>query len=319
MAEGEFWARQVVMRPELKNLDLRRRLKDWTRKPPNVSTISEVAGGPKQGTSARPQSSAYADKLRNELDRFGIRKGDLLFVHSSHASLAPLGLTPHQILAILQEQVGSTGTLAMPGSPILVKKNGKMMFDRARSPCKYGLVAEMFRRSPGVVRSPVPIANILAKGPLAEELTRDFFLFQSTKSVYGIGSPYADLGRLGAKVITLGLPASRALTLIHSAFDVLGPERVPIGGGFLSMGHVDMERDGKEIRVPNVLMQDSNGFAKYLVLEAFCAKAVREGVLQHFQGLPIRGSFADASQFLAWHLHVAERSGLPYWRFPKKR
>src|SRR5690606_15612909 len=54
------------------------------------------------------------DNIVQYLQSIGIKKGDILIVHSAYGALKPSGLSPNQIVDNLISIVGPTGTLAMP-------------------------------------------------------------------------------------------------------------------------------------------------------------------------------------------------------------
>ena len=100
------------------------------------------------------------DDLLAALRRLGITPGDVLMVHSSFDRFAGFSGKPTDVLRVLQDAVGPTGTLLMPtlpftGTAVEYVSRGEI-FDVRRTPSRVGLLTELFRRSPGVVRSVHP-------------------------------------------------------------------------------------------------------------------------------------------------------------------
>jgi len=268
------------------------------------------AGAP----SASPAPPLELASLREALIRLGVGPGDLLFVHSSWDGMANLAAGPTDVLAMLRELIGEEGTLAMPSNPILVEREGGRVYDVHRSPSKYGLLTEVFRRTRGVERSPIPLSTVCAIGPLAGHLTRDY-LRQEVNTAYGEGSPYLELGRQGGKVLVLGVAVVRTLTLMHCAFDVLGEEACPLPD-FFARDALTVEREGGTETV-QVRWQLAGNYDDYLATEAFTRLMMASGTCRPL-GLPgMKGGLVDARAFLDWHLPLARRYGLPYWGFPR--
>src|SRR5207244_1814925 len=95
--------------------------------------------------------------LKSALLELGVVPGDVLMVHSAFDRF--LGYQGGLVDAIrtLQEVVGERGTLMMPTIPFqgtaVEYALGDPVFDVQRTVSRMGLLTEVFRRSPGVVRS----------------------------------------------------------------------------------------------------------------------------------------------------------------------
>lgn len=123
--------------------------------------------------------------------------------------------TPGEISQALMDAVGSEGTLAMPSFPRRRKIDEYMaafpVFDVRRTPTQAGLVAEVFRRMPGTVRSLHPWASVAARGPLAQWIVADH---QRDVNPFAPSSPFARM--LEKDVLVLGLGVSlNTLSFIH--------------------------------------------------------------------------------------------------------
>jgi aminoglycoside 3-N-acetyltransferase len=174
--------------------------------------------------AAGPVYPLEISEIRAVLEGFGIRRGDILHVHtsvshlmrgSSHPPAQPVpGLRTYSkaLLQMLQDLVGETGTLTM-GTDFdrpagwLKRLMARVpvaddVFDPAKSLSNRGLVSEYFRKLPGARRSIHPYYNLTAWGPLADELVCDHHL--STPYVQDRHSPWFKLGERGAKVALLG-------------------------------------------------------------------------------------------------------------------
>jgi aminoglycoside N3'-acetyltransferase len=126
-------------------------------------------------------------------------------VHIAYNEFIGFTGRPSDVLASLRSAVSKTGTLLMPsmpfsGSAIDYVRSGQM-FNVRHTASQMGMVTELFRRSPGTMRSLHPTHPVLASGPGAEELLRDH---SSAGTPCGAGSPYSKLADVGAKIVLLG-------------------------------------------------------------------------------------------------------------------
>jgi aminoglycoside 3-N-acetyltransferase len=135
----------------------------------------------------------------------GLAAGDLVYVHSGMDGLN-LAFPFYRILFLIQEVIGSRGTVLFPTYP-----NHRMssyeyllqgkIFDVRRSPSYTGILTEFARRQRNAVRSLHPTKSVCALGPAAREITATHHL---SPYPYDICSPYFKLIERGGKIIGLG-------------------------------------------------------------------------------------------------------------------
>jgi aminoglycoside N3'-acetyltransferase len=118
----------------------------------------------------RAPAGASRAELVAQLRALGVREGDVLLVHTSFRAVRPVDGGPAGLIDALREAVGATGTLVMPSWG----DDDETPFDPATTPAApdLGVVAETFRRLPGVRRSAHNHA-FAALGPAAAEITAD--------------------------------------------------------------------------------------------------------------------------------------------------
>lgn len=110
------------------------------------------------------------DKFKAVLRDFGIRSGDSLFVHSGYDHISKVfALSPIEVNKALVESVGKDGNLFMPSFPFNHGKHWEYVqstrsFDVKRSPCRVGILCEIFRRQPDVARSLHPFLSVAGWG-----------------------------------------------------------------------------------------------------------------------------------------------------------
>ena len=173
-----------------------------------------------------PVSSKQAEEgLREILNQFDLSSVDTILVHSSAAQLARVGLKSPTVIRILEGLILPEGTLLMPSFPFgqsfyeFIETNP--VFKVNRTPSRMGLVTEVFRRSPGVLRSQHPTHPVCAKGKDAEWYVSEHHMDETP---FGPHSPFAKLADRGGVVIGLGLQPDFCLTNVHVVEDQLGDD-----------------------------------------------------------------------------------------------
>ena len=163
------------------------------------------------------------DDLRAALRHLGIAEGQVVMVHSSFDQFAGFSGKATEVIAVLEDAVGVTGTLLMPtlpftGTAVEYVSQGPM-FDERRTPSRVGLLTELFRRSPGVLRSTHPTHAVAAWGAGAAEMLANHHL---ARTPCGEGSPYARLLERDGRILFLGA-GIESMTFFHYVEEVLEP------------------------------------------------------------------------------------------------
>jgi aminoglycoside 3-N-acetyltransferase len=156
-----------------------------------------------------------ACELTEALILLGIKAGDLVLAHIAFNQFIGFTGRPSEVLDSLRTAVTPSGTLLMPsmpftGSALEYIHSGRML-DVRRTPSAMGLVTELFRRSPGTLRSLHPTHPVLGSGPHAREMLRDHPL---ARTPCGRHSPYAKLEEANGKIALLGAGIG-TLTFYH--------------------------------------------------------------------------------------------------------
>ena len=164
-----------------------------------------------------------AHRLLFTLRRLGVGEGDVVIVHSSFDRFEGFRGRPTDVIQCLQRAVGDSGTLMMPTLPFTdtavayVARSER--FDVRRTPSRSGLLTELFRRSPDVVRSVHPTHPVAAWGAKAHALMADHHL---AATPCGQGSPFARLLDEDGKILLLGVGVD-SRTFFHTVEEVLEP------------------------------------------------------------------------------------------------
>jgi aminoglycoside 3-N-acetyltransferase len=166
----------------------------------------------------------HADELLAELRAAGVAEGDTVFAQISIKDMLTFVGTAPQLLAMLRTLVGSDGTLLMPAYTLTSALGPDDVFDVDTAPTYTGIVNEIFRRTPGVVRSVHPRHSICGIGPRAQSLLRDHDVCCPAD---GANSPFDRLHSLDrAWLVTLGLPAAY-VSFLHWVEDI-EPRKFPM-------------------------------------------------------------------------------------------
>lgn len=174
-------------------------------------------------------------RLRADLQRLGVRPGDLLMLH---ASLRRTGLARTDfgeggadlLLDALEAAVGPDGTLMMvlgtdypmdwvydhPPEARAALLAGSPAFDYRHAGVlpEVGWLAEAFRRRPGTLTSDNPSGRFGARGRRAEALMAD----QPWHDYYGPGSPLAKLCDWGGRILRMGADPETVTALHHAEY-----------------------------------------------------------------------------------------------------
>src|ERR1035441_5505619 len=113
-------------------------------------------------------------------------------------------------------------------------------FDVRTTPSEMGLVAEVFRRTPKVLRSVHPTCAVCALGPLGKELTTGHHMAETS---LGPDSPFGVMTRRNTAILGLGVEYYRCLTHVHTAAQQMG-DAFPIKFSTPSMQVTLVDYDG---------------------------------------------------------------------------
>lgn len=163
-----------------------------------------------------------AASLREDLARMGLRPGDSLLFHSSMKAISPVEGGAEAVLDALCGYF-EPGLLALPTLSWEVMREVPPLFDALRTPSIVGLLPEMFRHRPGVVRSLHPTHSLAALGRDAPEFTADD---HTSGSPCGRKASWGKLMDRGGKILMAGCGLDRC-TFIHAVEEWRGvPNRL---------------------------------------------------------------------------------------------
>jgi aminoglycoside 3-N-acetyltransferase len=157
------------------------------------------------------------DGLRRLLNNAGLQPGAVVMLHSSMDEL--VRRVPHlnsiQFIRLIFEMVGPDGTILMPTFPFRGKQRiyieNHETFDVRTAPSQVGLITEVFRRMPGVIRSLHPTHPISAWGRHAQALTGTHHL----GGAFDEQSPLYRLTQHSGIVVGVGTSLRESFTILH--------------------------------------------------------------------------------------------------------
>ncbi|MEO8656291.1 MAG: AAC(3) family N-acetyltransferase [Ramlibacter sp.] len=193
--------------------------------------------------------------LRRTLVSLRLTTGDTLLVHSSFDAFEGFQGKPSDVLTELQQLVGGSGLLMMPtmtfsGTAVDYARANPVV-DLARVPSRMGLLTEMFRRSPGVVRSVHPTHPVAIWGDDAAAVAAGHYL---ATTPCGAGSPFDALRKRQGKIVLLGTSIG-VLTYYHLLEELLERD-LPVGAFTAEVFTLRCKlRDGTEVQTQGRLFE----------------------------------------------------------------
>jgi aminoglycoside N3'-acetyltransferase len=167
--------------------------------------------------------------LKRALLELGVVPGDVLMVHSAFDSFLGFQGGPVEVIQTLQEVVGRGGALMMPTIPFrgtaVEYALGDPVFDARKTVSMMGLITEVFRRSPGVVRSIHPTHSVAAWGSRADAIIAGH---ERAETPCGRLTPYGRLLEHDGKLLLIGVSPS-TMTFCYFVAEELAPRlSVPV-------------------------------------------------------------------------------------------
>ena len=224
---------------------------------------------------------AFIKILKDDLK---IKKGDVLFIHSSMRRLY-LYFPKHEILPMLQELVGPEGTLLFPCWQFNTRaedyiRENEIVFSHHDSPSAMGKLSDVLRSNEHAFRSFHPTNSVVAIGRHAEELTKGH-----EDDIYpcGVHSPLYKMMKYNAKVTGIGVTVDN-LTFVHVIEDTIKDE-FPVKTRSDEVFHcVCIDREGHQKSIDTLVAtkavshRDVTAFFDREISQDICIRITREGM-----------------------------------------
>lgn len=150
------------------------------------------------------------ENLREHITRLGVRPQDTLLVHSSMKALGPVAGGADAVLDAFSE-VLAAGLLVLPTHTWSQINKENPTFDVLNEPSCVGILTNLFRKRPGVLRSWHPTHSVAALGQDASDFIQGEEKIDSPCPRHGCWGKLYDRK---AKILFLGAELSRN-TVIH--------------------------------------------------------------------------------------------------------
>lgn len=155
------------------------------------------------------------EELINVMKSMGMKRGSNVFIHSKWDEMYNYKGDELEFIKAILEVIGEEGTLIMPAFPLIRKKKP---FNVRKSVTAAGLLAEAFRKYPGVKRSENIQHSVCAYGPMADYLLSEH---NESENPWDEKSPYFKLAAIDALVFSIGLRKYYIGTMVHCVEGVL--------------------------------------------------------------------------------------------------
>lgn len=163
-------------------------------------------------------------ELLAALRKLGVVPGDALMLHSAFSSSHGFRGSIEQLTDVFIDAVGPDGHVLMVSLPYRTSSYAYVskakVFDVRKTPSMMGMVSEMFRRRPDVVRSLHPTHPVLVRGNRAE-----WFVDAHPDCRYpcGPGSPFDRLASVDGVVVFFNVPFAM-YTFFHYLEHLVSPQ-----------------------------------------------------------------------------------------------
>ena len=217
------------------------------------------------------------EDLKNQLKELGVDPSGTLKVHLSYKSFGEVEGRGDTVLDALIEYM-EQGLLVLPSHTWRNVDDVNPVMDVLYTKTCVGILTEMFRHRPGVVRSLHPTHSVAALGKEAEAFVAGE---EKIESPCGMGGAYYKLWERDAQVLMLGIGFNRC-TYIHGVEEWDGAE------GSISSDRTDMyviNYEGQRLYTPQYRHASRLSSETFVKLEA---PAIMQGILT-------LGRFGDAT------------------------
>lgn len=195
---------------------------------------------------ARTTTPLTTASLTEHLQRCGLAAGQTVLVHMAMSKLGWVMGGAQAVIEALIAAVGPTGTIVMvtnsndntdpsewsnppiPESWWQAYRDHAPAYDPAKTPTRgMGVVPELFRTWPGVLRSSHPAFSLAAFGRNAAQLTANHTLHED----FGHDTPIGKLYQLDGHVLLLGVDHFNNTSLHHAEFRADYPGKATLATG----------------------------------------------------------------------------------------
>ncbi|NLL42129.1 MAG: AAC(3) family N-acetyltransferase [Firmicutes bacterium] len=222
------------------------------------------------------------DQLKEHIEKLGVKPSDTLLVHSSMKALGEVEGGADTVLDAFSEYL-APGLLVLPTHTWSQINDSYKVFDVLKEPSCVGLLTNLFRERPGVMRSWHPTHSVAALGKDAGEFIQGEETLDTPCPRQGC---YGKLYDRRAKVLFLGVTLNRN-TIIHGVEEWAG---VP--------GRHTEEYQFLQIRTPDGRLLDRPMKRHFFPLGDVSLNYVKLTEPFLHEGIAVQGKIGDAESIL---------------------
>jgi len=146
-------------------------------------------------------TARFVRRVASDLRALGVRRGDMLLVHSSLRAMGRVPGGPETVIQGILRALGPEGVLMMPALSYARVSKWQPVFDLLKTPSNVGAIPEYFRRRPNTLRSIHPTHSVCAVGPQARDILRFHHLDHTP---VGPRSPFHLLAEREGRILMIG-------------------------------------------------------------------------------------------------------------------
>ncbi|EKT3962650.1 AAC(3) family N-acetyltransferase [Flavobacterium psychrophilum] len=273
-----------------------------------------------------PQNSDLKNfnKIKDQLNDFGVKKGDILVLHASYEMLEGTGKLPKQIIEELLDLLGTTGTLAMNSSRAFPEEKIKgdylnanyndliVNYNVHKSRVWTGVLPFFMLKHKDAKISRFPINPIVAVGFHAERMIENNIKGKLNSSC-GFNSSWKYCVDNNAVIVGLGTDLTHSLTIMHVAEEIMGDKWL-VKDWFRERQFRVVDNDFDEIITVNE--RNPQWGCLHFAERTLCKDLINSGILKT---ATIDGVLVEVinSKELISFLNSKNKNGYPYFNFKK--
>lgn len=264
----------------------------------HVKHLQRFSSASTEGIEINESQPADFDKVIEHLQVNGVKKDDIMIVHSSYGALAGTGLSPEDVINKLYSLVDEGGTLAMPAIREFdeelqfgympdtymndIEQNFTTVYNVFQSKVSSGLLPFTMMRFDDAEISKFPLNPLVAIGAHAEVMM-EHNIDGNLPTAHGSNSSWAYCAEHDAWNIGIGVDIKDYLTIFHVTQEV---ENWPVKDWYFERDFI-IKKSKRE--TPLRIRERRHKWTKYFAESNFYNDLIKEGVLHvaTIEGIPV--------------------------------
>lgn len=291
----------------------------------NVKLLKRFRAAGSNAVGIKDTAPVHFEKITNYLQTNGVRKDDIMLIHSSYSALSGTGLSAEEVIDRLYALVDSGGSLAMPAIRMFTEEEMQgeylehyidnemegitTLYDVYKTPVSSGLLPFTLMRYDDAETSKFPLNPMVAIGAHAQAMM-EHNIEGKLPSAHGPNSSWAYCASHNAWNIGIGVDIKDYLTIFHVSQEVSG---WPVRDWYFERDFI-IKKAKRE--TPLRIRERKHKWTKYFAEVNFYHDLVEAGVLKTavIEGIPI---YMTRSKALFDFISKQKNPCYPYF-IPKK-